>query len=267
MFQTHFLDSAVHMTVQSRRCVHGLICRSGSNVDVEFKQMMKKKTVTHEKSCPSVTPDRRKALLMSLAPDTCHGCRNPAVIHPHFYTEWRMMAVSSVLHYAWNFNFHRASHYFQVLVLHPRLCIPDNGAAMNKNNQSSFVTSKKWEHEMSQFYNDSRSRKQMATFSTLVNKRSGWCFALCLLPQALHILNPYKLGPIINLRCLTSKLFNFIEPDLAGFKIIALKIKSDFLGTPYIFYACFLFSCAGITNTLCLIAIVWIFTYLFFARE
>lgn len=50
-------------------------------------------------------PDWRKVLLMSASADTCHSCRNPAVFHPHFDTEWRVMAVTPVLHYVESFSF------------------------------------------------------------------------------------------------------------------------------------------------------------------
>ena len=39
-----------------------------------------------------------------------------------------------------------------------------------------------------------------------------------------------EVSPRINLRCSTTKLFNFIELDLVVFKIIAFKIISNFFG-------------------------------------
>lgn len=72
IFQTNILDSVLHINAQSRRCSQRCIWYLGSNADVEFIQMIKM-SVTHEKSCPSVTPDGGEALLMSLSSDTCHS--------------------------------------------------------------------------------------------------------------------------------------------------------------------------------------------------
>lgn len=45
-------------TFKADAALKAVFAARGSNVDVEFEQMIKKKkSVTHQKSCPSVSPD------------------------------------------------------------------------------------------------------------------------------------------------------------------------------------------------------------------